>query len=243
MQPVSILDIVTNSFFKLGKFSPSESIPSEDSAYALMELQGMVDAWNADELFIYATDYLEYILIPSIQPLLIGEGVAVTSVSATGGQATYVGKNHYATGDLVSTGNIGTIGGLNFNQLTVPVINATPTQFVLNIAAGTVASTPVLAGQAIYATDDNIFPNYMTLATRPVKIADANIILNNVTPIVKVPLVVHNGKQGKDWWIANTVPNVPSTIPTDLYYNPRYPNGEIYLWPEQTVNYGLELEV
>ena len=238
MQPVTILDVLTNAFFKLGKFSPSESIPPEDSAYALTELQGMLDQWNAEDLFIYATDYLELTLVPNVQPLLIGQGVNITSVSANGGQATYIARNTYAQGDEVSTTGIGTIGGLDFDQLTVPVINATPTQFVLNITSGTVAPTTV-AGQGIFATTDNVFPNYITSTTRPTEIQNANIVLTGTNPIVKVPLRIRD----KDWWMANNVPTVPTTLPTDLYYNPSYPNGEIRLWPLQTNAYGLELQV
>lgn len=238
MQPVTVLDIVTNALYKLGKFSPIEAIPSEDSAYALTELQGMLDGWDAQELFIFATDYLQFILVPGVQPLLIGQGSVVTAVACAGGVATYTAKNSYSTGDSICTGSIGTVGGVQFNQTDVLVTSATQKQFTTSIGAGTVVTTAVV-GQAIYTTPDDIFPNYLTVNQRPAKIADANIIINNISPIVKVPLRIRD----KDWWIANSVPNITSSIPTDLYYNPKWPNGEIYLWPQQSVNYGLELEV
>lgn len=238
MQPVTIQDILTNSFFKLGKFSPAETPASEDSAYALQELQGMLDSWNAQELFIFATDYLRFTLPTNIQPLLIGQGVNVTSVAAAASVATYVGRNSYAIGDTISVHNIGTIGGILFDQLDVPVINATPTQFQTTIAAGTVVTT-LVTGQSIYSTIDDTFPNFITSTTRPVKIADANIILTGTNPIVKVPLRIRD----KDWWIANTVPTVSTTLPTDLYYNPTYPNAQLYLWPLQSFAYDIELEV
>ena len=176
--------------------------------------------------------------MPNVQPLTIGQGVSITSVSATGGQATYIGRNTYAQGDEISTDGMGTIGGLDFDQLDVPVISATPTQFVLNITAGTVSATTV-AGKAIYSTTDDAFPNYITSTTRPTEIQNANIVLTGTNPIVKVPLRIRD----KDWWMANNVPTVPTTLPTDLYYNPMYPNGQIYLWPLQTNAYGLELQV
>jgi len=83
-----------------------------------------------------------------------------------------------------------------------------------------------------------MFSNYLTTTQRPEKIEDANIILNNLSPIVKCPLRIRD----KDWWVANSIPSVPTSIPTDLYYDPTFPNGQIYLWPLQNVNYGLELE-
>jgi hypothetical protein len=240
MQPRSILDIITNSFFKLGKFSPAESIPAEDSAYALDELQGMLDGWNADELYIFATDFLQLVLVPNVQPLTIGQGVIVTAVASDGaGVATYTGANTYAIGDSVTIGGIGTIGGVLFDQTSVLVINATAAAFQTAIAGALVATTPSPTGKAIFSTPLNIIPNYFTATPRPVKIADANIILNNTNPIVKVPLRIRD----KDWWVSNTVPTVSTTLPTDLYYDPLYPNGAIYLWPLQSNAYGLELEV
>lgn len=240
MQPRTILDITTNAFFKLGKFSPIENIPAEDSAYALTELQGMLDQWNAENLFIYATDYLELTLVPGIQPLTIGQGVTITAVSADNGTATYVGRNTYAVGDEVSIAQIGTVGGLVFDQLDVLVTSATPTQFQTAILAGTVTNTPILpTGAAIFSTTDDAFPNYIIPTTRPVEIQNANIILTGTNPIVKVPLHIRD----KDWWMANTVPTVPTTLPTDLYYDPQYPNGQLYLWPLQSNAYGLELQV
>src|ERR1700676_1879773 len=240
MQPRTILDIVTNSFFKLGKFSPAESIPAEDAAYALTELQGMLDGWNADELYIFATDFLQLVLVPGVQPLTIGQGVTVTAVATDGaGTVTYTGANTYAQGDQVTTGGIGTIGGVLFDQASVLVTSATRSQFQTAIVGALVATTLTPTGKAIFSTPLNVIPNFLTVAPRPVKIADANVILNNVNPIVKVPLRIRD----KDWWIANTVPTVSTTLPTDLYYDPLYPNGAIYLWPLQSNAYGLELEV
>jgi hypothetical protein len=242
MKPVSILDIVTNAMFKLGKFSPSEALPSEDAAYGLTELGGLIDSWNGDELYIFATNYLQLTLVPGVQPLTIGQGVTITSVSSDGaGNATFTGRNSFNQGDQVTTGNIGTIGGVLFDLVDSLVLSATPTQFVCATPTLTVVATtpaPVLA-KAIYSTTDDQLPNYVTSGPRLVKVADANIILTGTNPIVKVPLRIRD----KDWWISNNVPTVPTTLPTDLYYNPTYPNGSIYLWPLQTVSYGLELEV
>jgi hypothetical protein len=237
--PITTLDIVTRALFEIGAFGPGDVIPTDDSNFVLYKLISLLDAWNSDQLNIFATDYLQPTLVPNVQPLTIGEAVTVTAVSAAAGVATYVGANGYVQGQRVSTNGIGTIGGLNFNQLNVIVVSATASQFQTAIAAGTVALTPVLTGMAIYATPTNVFPNYPTVGARPVEIFNANIILNNLNPIVKCPLRIRD----RDWWIANTIPNVPTSIPTDLYYNPTFPFGQIYLWPEQDITYGLEVQV
>jgi hypothetical protein len=242
MPPTTVAQVAQNALIEIGAFSQGSSIPASEYAFVQSKLSRMLDSWMADDLFVYAVDFLQFVLVPNVQPLLIGEGVSVTAVSSDGTNATYVGLNRYQEGDVVSTGGIGVIGGLQFNLSGQIVIAATPTQFLLSNSGAVVASTPLVApfGQAIYSTPPvDVFPTYLTKNQRPEKIEDANIILNNLSPIVKVSLRIRD----KDWWVANSIPSIPSSIPTDLYYEPLFPNGQIYLWPMQNVNYGLELEV
>jgi hypothetical protein len=133
---------------------------------------------------------------------------------------------------------IGIIGGVAFDQQDVVVTNATKSSFQTAIATGTVALTAT-NGLAIYSTPAEEFPNFATPYARPVAVVDANIVLQNVNPLVRTPIRIRD----KDWWMANSVRTVPSSIPTDLYYDPSFPNGRIFLWPEQATNYLLELEV
>ncbi len=239
MPPTTIGSIITNALLECGAYGQGENLAASDAAFGLSKLRRMLDAWNADELSIYAVSYLQPVLIPNVQPLLIGQGVSITSVSSDGTNATYQGSNNYQIGDIVSTTGIGTIGGLDFDLSNQIIVSATPNQFILGNPGATVGATTVV-GTAIYSTPPvDQFPNYVTVGPRPVKIEAANIILNNLNPIVKCALRIRD----KDWWIANTIPNVPSSIPTDLYYEPTFPNGQIYLWPEQDVNYLLELQV
>lgn len=241
MPPTTVSQIVTNALLEIGAYDQGGVIPAADGAFGLSKLRRMIDAWVSDDLYIYAVDFLQLILVQNIQPLLIGEGVSVTKVSSDGTNATYFGFNRYVEGDFVSVGNVGTIGGNQFNVTGGIILSATPTQFqIIANSASVVGATPTLTGQAIYTTPPaDVFPNYLTSNQRPEKIVDANIILNNLNPIVKCPLRIRD----KDWWIANSIPSVPTSIPTDLYYDPLFPNGAIYLWPLQNVNYGLELEV
>jgi hypothetical protein len=73
---------------------------------------------------------------------------------------------------------------------------------------------------------------------RPVKILSASVIINNTTPPV-LALIQINDNQ---WWAGNTLPGITSMYPTDLFYNPAFPNGELYLWPIATTSFGLRLE-
>lgn len=73
--------------------------------------------------------------------------------------------------------------------------------------------------------------------SRPVAIDGANAILDNVSPAVQ------NGINIRDWqwWLDLNVRAVTTTYPTDLYYEPNWPNGILHFWPKPTSAYGLEL--
>ena len=76
-----------------------------------------------------------------------------------------------------------------------------------------------------------------TVTQRPVSIDAANVIITND---VRVPLTVHTDPQ---WWMSVQTPEVQASLSSDLYYNPEWPNGEIFLWCVQSYPYTLELLV
>lgn len=236
MQPSTGLDITTGALLEIGAFAPGESIPAEDTDYCFSKFKRLADEWNSEEGTIFAVDYLTFLLVPNVQPLTIGEAVTITATSLTSNIATYTGRNRYIAGQLISVD--GCTDSI-YNVLDTLVFFADATSFQLAITNPDIAPAAETAAKAIYSTVDNDFPNYATTNSRPVKVADANIILNNVTPNVTVPLRIRD----RDWWIANSVRQTTTTLPTDLYYDPKFPNGEINLWPLQTTSYGLELEV
>jgi len=69
---------------------------------------------------------------------------------------------------------------------------------------------------------------------RPVSIESASIIIGTVF----YPLNIRDAQ----WWSELTVPSLATSIPTDLYYNPAWPLGEIFLYGVPTTAYGLELQ-
>lgn len=66
---------------------------------------------------------------------------------------------------------------------------------------------------------------------RPVAILGATVILVSSTPNVSVELAIRD----QVWWLKNSVKELTSTEPTDLYYDPAFPNGNLYFWPVPTV--------
>jgi hypothetical protein len=73
---------------------------------------------------------------------------------------------------------------------------------------------------------------------RPVKIEAANLVLTTSTPNQRIPL----GIRDDDWWADQRIRSLANTTPSDLFYSPNWPNGQINLWPVPTLAYGIELE-
>ena len=78
-----------------------------------------------------------------------------------------------------------------------------------------------------------------TLGNRPQRIIGANLILNTSSPNTYTPLNIAD----RQWWLGQPTPGLTGANPTDLYYEPAWPNGNIYLWPVPTTAYGIQLEL
>lgn len=74
---------------------------------------------------------------------------------------------------------------------------------------------------------------------RPVEIPSIGLMLLNTDPQVKLYL----NRRDQAWWAANRVPQLTSTLPTDYYYSPDWPNGNLYLWPIPTQVNDLLIEM
>lgn len=83
--------------------------------------------------------------------------------------------------------------------------------------------------------------NWMVVSQRPEKILAANVILNNASPtnFIRQPLNIRDAA----WWAQQRTPQIQTSLPTDVYYNPSWPDGQLYIWPVPTVAYPLELEL
>lgn len=73
-----------------------------------------------------------------------------------------------------------------------------------------------------------------TIAQRPVAIDAANLLQSGAT---RTPVTVRDAA----WYRDLAMPSLTSPVPTDLYYDPTWPNGSLYLYPVPAAAYGLEL--
>ena len=110
--------------------------------------------------------------------------------------------------------------------------------------------------QAIYAVNFTLYtliPNHAphTIGTggdfnvtpRPVRVNSASFILNsNSIPSVNSPVDTPIRIRDKDWWAANPVKSLTSSIVTELYYEPNVPLGTLNFWPICNIANPVRLE-
>lgn len=77
------------------------------------------------------------------------------------------------------------------------------------------------------------------VSQRPVAIIGANVLLSSGVNLTKTGINIRNFQ----WWLGQASPNIADSLPTDLYYEPAWPDGNLYFWPTPTVAYGVELNV
>jgi len=79
------------------------------------------------------------------------------------------------------------------------------------------------------------------VAQRPVRIESASVLLPGTGGgnAVDVPL----GVEDDDWWAANPVKSLVSSLPTHLYYSPDNPNGNCFFWPISSVAFQVRLQL
>lgn len=74
---------------------------------------------------------------------------------------------------------------------------------------------------------------------RPVSIDNISLILTGTgNTEVEIPL----NSRDDAWWAAQTIKNLSSTLPTDFYYSPDWPNGNLYFWPVPTAVNDVRIE-
>lgn len=84
------------------------------------------------------------------------------------------------------------------------------------------------ANKGIYTIGQSGTPDLAT--ARPAAIARAGLLLVSTTPSAEFPLHIYT--EGE--WASVAIKGLQSSLPTGLYYEPDYPNGQVVLWPTPT---------
>lgn len=235
-------DVLVNALYEVGAFAQGETPPAGDTNFCLSKLNRLLDQWNSDKLFIYSTNFQQYVMTPAKNPQSIGKGFAVTSVALASDVATIVGvpsNPFFEEGDLVTILNTTQDGGL-FNVTSVALLSVSTdgTTLTFSLTGSDFAQANDVGVVIPATTPASQAPDFPTPVGRPVKILNANIILTYSSgQPVRVPMrIVDN-----DWWANNRVPTIETTLPTHLYYQPEFPNGLLYFWPVPQIAYPVEL--
>jgi hypothetical protein len=230
---VTALDLITGSLQEINAVAQGETPESGDANFALTKLNDLLDEWAARKCYIYDISFPVYTLQPGLSPHTIGPMVQLSSSSLTNNLATFIGANSFNNGDAVTVFN--STNSLNLSgraQLT------TPTQFSVALIAANVPGASDTGNAIISGTTAPTFatPNQ---GQRPQKVEAASLVLNNSTPNVDIPMNIRDA----DWWMANRVKPLQTDIPTDLYYDPNFPNGSLYFWPVPNYAYEVRLKL
>jgi hypothetical protein len=91
---------------------------------------------------------------------------------------------------------------------------------VYNLVAGLSPHTIGPSGLATFSTNGQ---------PRPVRLESAALLLNtsSSTGLVDLPMNIRD----RTWWAQQQVKAIQTNVPTDVYYDPTFPDGSLYFWP------------
>ncbi len=107
--------------------------------------------------------------------------------------------------------------------------------YAFNVYSLTPMPNPVTigpSGLAIFSTNGQ---------PRPVRIESAALLLQDTSDPGLVDLNINI--RDRQWWAAQQVKQIQTNVPTDLYYNPNTPDGELNFWPVCNIFRQLRLEI
>jgi len=73
---------------------------------------------------------------------------------------------------------------------------------------------------------------------RPVRLESSALLLNIAPGQVDQPMNIRDHA----WWALNQVKSIQTSVPTDVFYDPTFPDGSLYFWPVPNINYQVRLQ-
>lgn len=97
---------------------------------------------------------------------------------------------------------------------------------------------------AVYTLTPSVQPHTIgpsgatwTITPRPVSVEGATVVVSGAEPTGRRPLHLRDAQ----WWQHQRAPTVTGPYPTDVYYDPTWPNGSLYFWPVPTTAATVQL--
>jgi hypothetical protein len=73
---------------------------------------------------------------------------------------------------------------------------------------------------------------------RPVRLESSALLLNISPGQVDFLMNIRDHV----WWAENQVKSIQTSVPTDVYYDPTFPDGSLYFWPVPNIDYQVRLQ-
>lgn len=73
---------------------------------------------------------------------------------------------------------------------------------------------------------------------RPVRLESSALILNTSPTQVDNPMNIRDHA----WWALNRVKQIQTSVPTDVFYDPTAPDGQLFFWPVPNIAYQVRLQ-
>jgi hypothetical protein len=210
------LDLITGALRNIGALESGETATPADSADALQVLNDMVESWSVDHLFIYASVENLLNFVPNQYQYTVGNYVGGTFTGTlASGSPTISG--------VTVPANLIAGGTLTDAQAAIPAGTT-----ILSIGANTItmsanATATVNPAEVITYTIPGNFP-----IARPLRITNAftRITASGSTGLDYAIRIIP-----RDKYTAIGLKSVNGPWPTALYYDPTFPLGNLYFYP------------
>ena len=212
------LDLIVGALRKINALAAGETPNAQDSADALQVLNDMLELWSIDHLMVYAS--VENILsfVPGQYQYTIGNPVAGTVTgSLTGGSASITGvtiPSALVVGATLSDNGVAIPAGTTVGSL--------PGGGVITMSAPATVTPSPNPEPFTYTTPGNFAiprPNAITNAFTRIT-ASGNTGLDYQIEIVN-----------RDKYAAIGLKGLSGPWPTAVYYDPTFPLGNLYFYP------------
>lgn len=212
----SALDLITGALRNINALEAGETPNAQDAADALQVLNDMLESWSVDHLFIYASVENLLTFVPGQYQYTIGNYTAGTFIG------TLVSGSPTISGVTIPAGL--TVGGtVTDAQAAIPAGTT-----IIAIGANTVTmSANALSTVSSAETITYTIPGNFAIA-RPLRITNA---FTRITASGSTGLDYQISVIPRDKYTSIGLKNVAGPWPTALYYDPTYPLGNLYFYP------------
>lgn len=218
------LDIITSALRNINAHEVGEPVGPQDSADALQTLNDMIESWSIDKLLIFCSTETQLTFQAGQYQYSIG--------NAPGG--TFTGT--VTSGSAVITG-VTVPSGIILNSFVTSNQNLfPPNSYVVNIGANTVSlnanalASSVGSDVLTYVIPGNFYKDSVSgvPVNRPVRITNA---FTRITASGNTGLDYQMEIVTKDKYTSIGYKGVAGPWPKVLYYDPTYPLGTLYFYP------------